>query len=58
MNVKLAQKMLLVEAPLVMANIDPIVTCSDACETGGGSCFSTRLTWAEREAATSVIARK
>ena len=57
----LADEMLLLEAllPLAQTNlkakIDPVVTCSDACETGGGSCFSSRLSRAGVEEATALL---
>lgn len=62
MDYKLAQEMLLVEAllPVVQCNlraqVDPVVTCSDASESGGGMCFSSRLTWAGREEAERLLA--
>ena len=53
----LQQEMLLLEAMLPLAQfdlkarVDPVVTCSDACETGGGMCISSRLTRAGQEEA-------
>ena len=50
----LAEEMLLLEALLPLAHfdlkakVDPVVTCSDASESGGGLCFSSRLSWAGR----------
>lgn len=50
----LAEEMLLLEALLPLAQfdlkakVDPVVTCSDASESGGGLCFSSRLSWAGR----------
>eukprot|EP00438_Fugacium_kawagutii_P035066 Skav236673 [mRNA] locus=scaffold338:400738:405778:- [translate_table: standard] len=44
-----ADEMLVLEAllPTMMSNlkapIDPVITASDACETGGGACFASRL---------------
>ena len=55
------QEMLVVEAllPVVQcdlkAAVDPVITCSDASETGGGMCFSSRLTWAGREEAERLM---
>ena len=36
------------------AKLDPMVTASDACETGGGTCFSSRLTHMGKEEATRI----
>ena len=64
MTHRLAQEMVLVESLLPMARcdlraeVDPIVTCSDASETGGGMCFSSRLTWAGREEAERLLEGK
>ena len=57
----LADEMLLLEGllPLAQTNlkakINPVVTCSDACESGGGSCFSSRLSRAGLEEATKLM---
>ena len=37
------------------ARIDPLVTCSDASETGGGMMYSARLTWSGREEAKALL---
>ncbi len=53
-------EMLCLEAVLPMAycdlraKLDPLVTASDACETGGGTCFSSRLTHMGKEEATRI----
>ena len=57
----LADEMLLLEGllPLAQTNlkakINPVVTCSDACESGGGSCFSSRLSRVGLEEATKLM---
>ena len=57
----LSDEMLLLESllPLAQTNlkarIDPVVSCSDACETGGGSCFSSRLSRAGLEEARQLM---
>ncbi|CAL1158099.1 unnamed protein product [Cladocopium goreaui] len=53
--------MLLLEALLPLAQfnlkakVDPVVTCSDASESGGGMCFSSRLSWAGRAEAEWLV---
>ena len=48
----LQQEMILLESLLdLRAKVDPVVTCSDACETGGGMCISSRLSRAGQEEA-------
>ena len=54
-TVKLRNEMLMLEMALPLAQfnlravVDPVVTCSDACETGGGICVSSRLSRAGKE---------
>ena len=40
------------------AEVDGVVTCSDACETGGGTCYSTRLSHLGAKEAVAVLLGK
>ena len=57
----LMEEMLLLEALLptaqfdLKARVDPVVTASDASETGGGTCFSSRLSRLGKEAAFKLM---
>ena len=61
MTQELCQEMLLLESLLLCAQfnlkaaIDPVVTASDACETGGGTCFSARLSRLGKEEAVKLL---
>ena len=58
---KLRSEMILLEMglPLAMTNlravIDPIVTASDACESGGGICVASRLTRAGKDEVLAML---
>ena len=55
MTSELRNELLLVEMALPLAQfnlrakVDPVVTCSDACESGGGICMASRLSRAGKE---------
>ena len=40
------------------AEVDPVVTCSDASETGGGMCYASRLSRAGEEEALGLLEGK
>eukprot|EP00435_Cladocopium_sp_Y103_P007646 s5330_g2.t1 len=58
---ELAEEMMMLETLLPLAQfnlrakVDPVVTCSDASEYGGGMCFSSRLTRTGQEEAERMI---
>eukprot|EP00435_Cladocopium_sp_Y103_P065245 s1365_g27.t1 len=58
---ELAEEMMLLEVMLPLAQfnlrakVDPVVTCSDASESGGAMCFSSRLTRTGQEEAERMI---
>ena len=58
---KLRNEMMALEMGLPLAQfnmraaIDPVVTCSDACESGGGICVSSRLSRAGKEEVEAML---